>query len=163
MFLNRLIAILPSFTRGADALVQKWIDTWDQSSKTYTVPYYFMSSYPEEYKDPIRMALQEFQASTCIRFLEISEESSSVWPASIQVHRGEDGPEQLEGCWSHLGKEQTIQLLSLSGGIKHSRVFNLKIHSRLFKHRDDPARVSSRSWLLARAAATRQRRVYRLS
>lgn len=111
-------AILPTLTRGADALVQKWTDTWDQSSKSYLVPYYFMSSYPEEYKEPIRTALEEFERSTCIHFLEITEAAASAWPAKILVHRGEDGPEQLEGCWSHLGKEETTQLLSLSGKIK---------------------------------------------
>ena len=76
-----------------------------------------MSSYPEEYKEPIRMALEEFERSTCINFLEITEAAASLWPAKILVHRGEDGPEQLEGCWSHLGKEETTQLLSLSGMI----------------------------------------------
>ena len=104
--------------RGADATVSKWTLNWDATTEKYFVPWLFDSEYPEDLKSPVQSALQEFEKSSCIKFVEISDEDANNWTSSILVHKGEDGPNEAEGCWSYVGRIGTSvrQYLSLSEG-----------------------------------------------
>lgn len=104
--------------RGADATASKWKSNWNDDSNKYDVPWLFHIDYPEELKELVRNAILHFKNSTCIHFVEISVDDITHWSGSIMVHKGEDGPNQSEGCWSYVGRISTsvTQYLSLSEG-----------------------------------------------
>ena len=95
---------------GKNALLEK---TWDRG----VVPYVMSVHFRQWEREVVRRAMEEIECRTCVQFVERTVESSYVHIL------------QAEGCFSAVGRQGGVQVVSLgSGCVQHGVVVHELLH-----------------------------------